>query len=219
MFWKSLSARIVYRERRRRRGTLPPARRASDRPIAMACFLLVTFLPERPLFNVPRLRSRITFLTFFCAVLPYFAMLQAPLTPTVGSPIDDRGCRNTQLFDAARPGIQFRLEARLALLMPPEWRSGFVAHERSDRKLLESRRKGVVPCAAVQRRTARREKLREVSIPRRSRPARRNNDPRRRPRVARRTARRDRRGAGDKSTAPRYPRGRVPAHSPDRPVR
>jgi len=68
------AARIVYRDRRLRRGTLPSARRASDRPIAMACFLLVTFLPERPLLNVPRLRSRITFRTFFCAVLPYFAI-------------------------------------------------------------------------------------------------------------------------------------------------
>ena len=28
-------------------GTLPPAFRASDNPIAIACFLLVTFLPER----------------------------------------------------------------------------------------------------------------------------------------------------------------------------
>ena len=27
-------------------GTLPPARRACDRPIAIACFLLVTFFPD-----------------------------------------------------------------------------------------------------------------------------------------------------------------------------
>ena len=32
-------------------GTLPPAFRASDNPMAMACFLLVTFLPLRPLFS------------------------------------------------------------------------------------------------------------------------------------------------------------------------
>ena len=31
-------------------GTLPPALRACDRPIAIACFLLVTFFPE-PLFK------------------------------------------------------------------------------------------------------------------------------------------------------------------------
>jgi len=41
----------------------------------MACFLLVTFLPERPLCKVPRLRSCIALLTFFAANLPYLAML------------------------------------------------------------------------------------------------------------------------------------------------
>src|SRR5581483_10025204 len=40
----------------RRLGTRPPARRASDRPMAIACLRLVTFLPERPLRKVPRLR-------------------------------------------------------------------------------------------------------------------------------------------------------------------
>jgi hypothetical protein len=56
------------------RGTLAPARRASDRPIAIACLRLFTFLPERPLFSVPRLRSCIARFTFFCAFLPYLAM-------------------------------------------------------------------------------------------------------------------------------------------------
>jgi hypothetical protein len=55
-------------------GTLPPSFRASDSPIAIACFLLVTFLPE-PLFSVPFLRSCIAFSTFFCAFLPYLAMV------------------------------------------------------------------------------------------------------------------------------------------------
>jgi hypothetical protein len=55
-------------------GTLPPFRRASDRPMAMACFRLLTFFPDLPLFNLPRLRSCIAFLTFRFAVLPYFAM-------------------------------------------------------------------------------------------------------------------------------------------------
>src|SRR5262245_18460435 len=40
-------------------GTFAPAFRASERPIAIACLRLVTFLPERPERNVPRLRSRI----------------------------------------------------------------------------------------------------------------------------------------------------------------
>ena len=51
-------------------GTLPPARRASDSPMAMACLRLVTFLPERPLLSVPRIRSCIARLTFCDAFLP-----------------------------------------------------------------------------------------------------------------------------------------------------
>jgi len=53
-------------------GTLPPARRASDNPIAIACLRLFTFLPERPLFSVPRLRSCIARFTLLRALLPYF---------------------------------------------------------------------------------------------------------------------------------------------------
>jgi hypothetical protein len=55
-------------------GTLPPSRRASESPIAIACFRLFTVLPERPLFSFPRLRSCIARFTFFCAFLPYLAM-------------------------------------------------------------------------------------------------------------------------------------------------
>jgi hypothetical protein len=46
-------------------GTLAPFFRASDSPIAIACFLLFTFFPDRPLFSVPDLRffmARPTFL-------------------------------------------------------------------------------------------------------------------------------------------------------------
>jgi hypothetical protein len=53
-------------------GTLPPARRASESPMAMACLRLVTFLPELPLFKVPRFRSCIAFSTLSCAFFPYF---------------------------------------------------------------------------------------------------------------------------------------------------
>jgi hypothetical protein len=53
-------------------GTLPPARRASERPIAIACFRLVTFFPERPERRVPRLRSCIALSTFWDAFFPYF---------------------------------------------------------------------------------------------------------------------------------------------------
>src|SRR6266508_306756 len=55
-------------------GTFAPARRASLKPIAMACLRLVTFLPERPDLSVPRLRSCIARSTFFCAFFPYFAI-------------------------------------------------------------------------------------------------------------------------------------------------
>ena len=55
-------------------GTLPPARRASDNPIAIACLRLFTVFPERPLFNVPRLRSCIAFFTLLAAFFPYLAI-------------------------------------------------------------------------------------------------------------------------------------------------
>jgi hypothetical protein len=45
-------------------GTFPPARRASDKPMAMACLRLVTFLPVDPDLSVPFFRSCITFSTF-----------------------------------------------------------------------------------------------------------------------------------------------------------
>ena len=59
-------------------GTLAPSFRASDNPIAIACFLLVTFLPERPLFNVPRFRSCIAFSTFLPAFLLYLGICIPP---------------------------------------------------------------------------------------------------------------------------------------------
>ena len=59
-------------------GTFAPDRRASDKPIAIACFLLVTFLPELPLRSVPRLRSRMTFSTFSPAFFPYFLAMVLP---------------------------------------------------------------------------------------------------------------------------------------------
>lgn len=58
-------------------GTLPPSRRASESPIAIACFLLVTFLPE-PDRNVPFFRSCIVFSTFSCAFLPYLLAIKPP---------------------------------------------------------------------------------------------------------------------------------------------
>src|SRR5207253_4765552 len=55
-------------------GTFAPASRASERPIAIACLRLLTRLPDRPLFSVPRLRSCIARSTFSPAFFPYLAM-------------------------------------------------------------------------------------------------------------------------------------------------
>lgn len=56
-------------------GTFPPALRASDKPIAIACFLLVTFLPDEPERRVPCFFSCIAFSTLSCAFFPYLAII------------------------------------------------------------------------------------------------------------------------------------------------
>src|SRR6266700_5254755 len=53
-------------------GTFAPSRRASDRPMAIACLRLVTRRPARPLFSVPALRSFITRPTLADAFFEYF---------------------------------------------------------------------------------------------------------------------------------------------------
>jgi len=53
-------------------GTFPPLRRASDRPIAIACLRLFTFLPERPDLSFPRFISCIARSTFCDDLRPYF---------------------------------------------------------------------------------------------------------------------------------------------------
>src|SRR4029453_10434098 len=67
------------------RGTFPPARRASDSPIAIACFRLVTFFPERPLFKVPLFCSRIALLNGLAVIALLFPNSSPPgagfLTP------------------------------------------------------------------------------------------------------------------------------------------
>src|SRR4029078_4683080 len=54
-----------------RAGTFLPARRASDRPMAIACLRLVTFLPLRPLLSVPRFFLCIALFTSFEADFEY----------------------------------------------------------------------------------------------------------------------------------------------------
>src|SRR4051812_39481646 len=52
-------------------GTFLPSRRASDRPMAIACLRLLTLRPEPPLFNVPALRFFIARPTLADAPLEY----------------------------------------------------------------------------------------------------------------------------------------------------
>jgi hypothetical protein len=52
-------------------GTFAPFLRASESPMAIACLRLVTFLPLRPLFSLPRFISCISVCTCLPAALPY----------------------------------------------------------------------------------------------------------------------------------------------------
>jgi hypothetical protein len=51
---------------------LAPFFRASESPIAIACFLLLTFRPDLPLLSVPAFRFFMARPTFFAAPLEYF---------------------------------------------------------------------------------------------------------------------------------------------------
>jgi hypothetical protein len=57
-------------------GTLAPFFLASDRPMAMACFGLVTFFPLWPDFNLPAFISRISVSTDFDAAGLYFLFVR-----------------------------------------------------------------------------------------------------------------------------------------------
>src|SRR5262245_9828572 len=68
------SERVYFRlvlDEERGRGTFPPAWRASESPIAIACSRLVTFFPERPDLSSPRFISCIARSTFSPALGPY----------------------------------------------------------------------------------------------------------------------------------------------------
>lgn len=91
-------------------GTFAPSLRASDSPMAIACFRLVTFFPLRPLFSVPLFFSRIARATFFCAFGPYFP------------PPDDFLCE--ELFFVAiqpSPFCWFRKQRRMWRLREKFW--------------------------------------------------------------------------------------------------
>jgi hypothetical protein len=55
-------------------GTFAPSERASESPMAMACFGFVTFFPLRPDFSLPRLNSCISRSTVFEALGLYFRL-------------------------------------------------------------------------------------------------------------------------------------------------
>ena len=73
---QSAEVRLVHKKTKNHfffDGTLAPCFRASDNPIAIACFWLVTFLPD-PLLRVPRFRSCMALPTLSDAFLLYFGM-------------------------------------------------------------------------------------------------------------------------------------------------
>lgn len=76
-----------------RLGTLSPLRRASHRPIAIACLRLFTFLPERPDLRAPYFSLCTARLTLLDALGPYFlrddlvAMFGNPLTYSEKGPV------------------------------------------------------------------------------------------------------------------------------------
>jgi mannose-6-phosphate isomerase-like protein (cupin superfamily) len=74
-----LSARLPAAAHFFLRGTFSPAARASDSPMAIACFRLLTFVPALPLRNVPAFLSRITFSTLALVALLYLAAIRSLL--------------------------------------------------------------------------------------------------------------------------------------------
>jgi hypothetical protein len=85
-------------------GTLAPFFRASERPIAIACFLLLTFLPDLPLLSVPVLRFFMARPTFFAAPLEYFPFFAIALIPEVS------GTSKSEL--SVRPKVHFFCEMK-----------------------------------------------------------------------------------------------------------
>jgi len=97
--------------RRGARGTFPPSRRASDRPMAMACFRLVTFLPERPDRSVPRFLSRIARSTFAWAFFPYFPAT----TPSWRCPRARSGPAASGGIPVAKSGGEVAMKSKAAI--------------------------------------------------------------------------------------------------------
>ncbi|MBW3567392.1 MAG: hypothetical protein KY410_05445 [Proteobacteria bacterium] len=73
-FFRFFFAALPFAESFGGGGTLAPSRRASERPMAIACLRLFTFLWEPPLRSLPSLRSCMTFSTFSDAFSSYLAI-------------------------------------------------------------------------------------------------------------------------------------------------
>src|SRR5262249_32172057 len=82
----------------RRGGTFAPFFRASESPMAMACFRLLTVRPLLPLFSVPRFRRRIADATVFCADLPYLREVLRPLLAMSTSRVAGDGAPNVHPY-------------------------------------------------------------------------------------------------------------------------
>jgi hypothetical protein len=89
------------------RGTLAPERRAWDNPMAIACFRLFTFFPERPLFRVPFFRSRIAFATFSEAFLPYLAITEPPRSRfAIRGTWKHQSCPSWSAIEVSKPPLE-----------------------------------------------------------------------------------------------------------------
>lgn len=104
-------------------GAFFPLERASDRPIAIACFLLVTFfpLPER---SVPFLRRRIALSTSLLALSEYlrfedfFAAIVSPSLVKCG--VGRASCKTHTAYMMRREGSERAAAARLTSGIEPE---------------------------------------------------------------------------------------------------
>ena len=92
------------------RATFLPFLRASERPIAIACFLLVTFFPLFPLLSVPLLRRRIADSTSFEALFEVFRftlpqaiwLRRVTASDSLRGTICPSGCSATRIAAVAR---------------------------------------------------------------------------------------------------------------------
>ncbi len=72
-------------------GIFAPLRLASESPMAMACFLVLTRVPLFPLFKLPVFSLCIARLTDRCALLPYLAILYSFLSVDLIAKPEDLG--------------------------------------------------------------------------------------------------------------------------------